>query len=536
MNTLPLLLPHLSKGARPRPRRRRSVLAFAVALAVLALLALRLHGEHRFAPAPDPIEKLVPSTTTPLAASLRRLLGTTADARSSSAFVLLDEAHPALLTRMALIDLAEERLDLQYFTFEDDEVGNALIESLVAATRRGVEVRLLLDDVELPGREALLARLAADNGRFDVRVFNPTVLRSFRPLEYVARFPRATRRMHNESLSADAVAAVVGGRDIGNGYFDIETNKPFEDLDVLALGAVAGEVAAQFDAYWHGGLAVDVARLSGPADASAYREWEARRAEASEVHRGEVAERGDIAIRRFVAGTLEAHPDEGEILFDQPWKVVSALHDEGGHLAPRILELLASAEEELLLSSPYLIPDREIMRMFRDLRARGVRVTLLTNSLAANDVPLVHAGYRDYRHELLEIGIRLLEFKPTEGDPGRWSLFGSGRTTLHAKAFVVDGARSFVGSFNLDPRSAMHNTEMGVLIESESFAASLRERLGRELSSRAWEVVLGEEGTLEWHEPDERGNDVVHRREPGTRWWQRAGIYLASWLPIAWLL
>ena len=148
----------------------------------------------------------------------------------------------------------------------------------------------------------------------------------------------------------------------------------------------------------------------------------------------------------------------------------------------------------------------------------------------------MHAGYRDYRHELLETGVRLLAFKPTEGDPRRWSLFGSGRTTLHAKAFVVDRARSFVGSFNLDPRSSTHNTEMGVLIESESFAASLREQLERELRSRAREVVSGEDGALERHEPDDQGNDVVHRREPGTRWWRRAGVYLASWLPIAWLL
>ena len=398
-------------------------------------------------------------------------------------------------------------------------------------------MRLLLDDIGLVGRAGALARLDADEPNLEVRVFNPTLLRAWRPLEYVARFPRATRRMHNKALVADGVAAVVGGRNRGNDYFDVATDSPFEDIDLLAVGEAARDVAREFGRYWHGGVAVEVDRVADPADdREALDAWRERRAAASAVHREALGARDEVAALRLLDGALDAYAGRAAVLADAPTKVVGPLADGDEGVAARVLAEFAATREELLICSPYLIPGEAGMAVFRELRARGVEITVLTNSFAANDVAAVHAGYRDWRRDLLEIGVALHEFRPGEGaGPGR-AFLGARRTTLHAKAFVVDGERAFVGSFNLDPRSAVHNTEMGLLIDAPALAGRLRERLSRTLETRAWRLALDAEGELAWHGLDERGASVVHRDEPRMSRTEEALVYLASWLPIEWLL
>lgn len=517
---------------------RRVALA-ACALALLALLALRLHVEHRFAVVPEPRDEVTVVDAAPLAAHVRRLLeGRGSDA--GSAVVPLGDARTALLARIGLVDLAASRIDAQYYLFEDDEAGHALLAALSEAAGRGVRVRLLLDDIALVERAPALARFAAAHENLELRVFNPTWLRRLRPIEYLARFPRATRRMHNKSLTVDGVTSVVGGRNVSNEYFGVDSESVFEDLDVLALGDVATRAATAFERYWRSGLAVDIGRVVAPADDEGYRDWLAVRAEALAGYRTEVDEREDLAVGRLVNGTVESVVTEAALLVDDPRKVLGGLGGSGA-VAEGVLELFGAAEKALVIASPYLIPGADGMRVFETLRRRGVEVTILTNSLAANDVALVHAAYRDYRRPLLELGVRLYEFRPNASPTrGRRALadafFGSRRTTLHAKSFVVDGARSFVGSFNIDPRSTSHNTEMGLVVESEELGRRLSERLDRTLDARAWEVVLVEDGALEWRGRDAEGRAVARGREPDTTRLQRALVYIASWLPIDWLL
>ena len=537
--------------------RRKYLVAGAFALTIPCLLAfVRWEGERRFEVVPEPFVPSAALVDTRLHGSVARLLDSASlvapDLHSGlhrvsleapdlatpprrSAMLELGDARDALLARLQLIDGAERRIDAQYYTVEADESGHAVLDALAQAADRGVEVRLLIDDIGLVGREAELARLVAEHEHLQIRVFNPTWLRRFRPIEMLARFPRANRRMHNKSLTVDGVATVVGGRNIGDAYFDVDTTLAFEDLDVLAVGAAAEDVVEAFEGYWFSGIAFDVGLL-GTAEEADRADSSTDRREALARFRAEIDARDDLPGARLLGGLAEPLAVSASALRDDASKVLAPLRSDAGSLAPRILEILRSAREELLLSSPYLIPGDEGMAVFRELRERGVRVTVLTNSFAANDVAAVHAGYRDYRVPLLEAGVDLHEFKPDEDAP-RWSyansFLGSTQAALHAKAFVVDRRTSFVGSFNLDPRSALHNTEMGLLIGSEPFAERLHAHLSDSVEERAWRVLPARDGGLEWRDGD---GTVVAGEDPDTVWAQRALAYLASWLPVEWLL
>jgi putative cardiolipin synthase len=189
------------------------------------------------------------------------------------------------------------------------------------------------------------------------------------------------------------------------------------------------------------------------------------------------------------------------------------------------------------LVSPYFVPTQEGTDALVAVAARGVRVRVLTNSLAATDVGPVHAGYSKRREALLRAGVRLFEFKPAAAPPpaSRKGLAGSRAGSLHAKTFAIDGRRIFVGSFNFDPRSARLNTEMGVVIESPALAQRLVVRLDNDLPSIAWEVRLRDDGALEWIERGASG-EVRHATEPQTSAMRRAWVHSLSFLPIDWLL
>ncbi len=238
---------------------------------------------------------------------------------------------------------------------------------------------------------------------------------------------------------------------------------------------------------------------------------------------------------QLLRGNLNACHGHGEVLFDQPEKVLGGLYDTEGSLAPTIIDLLSSAEDELLISSPYFIPGELGMSVIRDLVQRGVRISLLTNSFKANDVVVVHAGYIDYRKQLVELGVQMYEFKP-DSRTANLSLMGSKRASLHAKTFVIDRSRQFVGSFNLDPRSAIHNTEMGIVFDSGDFADSLHESQLERLERSAYRLRLGKGNTLEWVEKTASGETLIHATEPGTTRLQRGLIYLLTWLPVEWLM
>ena len=431
---------------------------------------------------------------------------------------------------MLLARAAERSLDVQYYIWHADTSGGLLAHELWQAAERGVRVRLLVDDNSTRGLDESIAALDA-HPNIEVRLFNPYANRGFRLGELATDFARLNRRMHNKSFTADNQAAIVGGRNVGDEYFGADSPVEFADLDVLAVGAVVPEVSAAFDAYWNSESAYPAASLIDQAG-------QLRPLERIEEQPGAArylqAVRATPLVQMLLSGSLPLEWAAARVVQDDPAKVLRPPEKTELHLLPRLEKAMGKPLRELDLVSPYFVPTKDGAAALTALAESGVRVRVLTNSLAATDVSPVHAGYAKYREELLRAGVRLFELKPNvedvkTKDKGRGA--GNSDASLHAKTFGVDRSRIFVGSFNFDPRSARLNTEMGIVVESQTLASRLSEALDRDMANVAYEVRLSSDGSLEWVE-----RDVRHTSEPGAGVLKRLWIGFLSILPIEWLL
>jgi putative cardiolipin synthase len=452
---------------------------------------------------------------------------------------LLKNGSDAFAARMLLAMRAERSLDVQYYIWRKDRTGTLLLEALRTAADRGVRVRLLLDDNNTAGLDPWLAVLDA-HANIEVRLFNPFVLRRPRVLGYLTDFFRLNRRMHNKSFTADNSATIIGGRNVGDEYFDAAADTAaFVDLDALAIGPVVRDVSSDFDRYWASGSAYPAEALlaAPPADGLEELPAAATRVAASP---GAAAYFATISESRVIEGlAAETLPLEWA-----PTRMISDDPAKGLGLAPKeelfpeqLRKVIGDPERELDLVSPYFVPTDGGAAALLRLTQRGVRVRILVNSLAATDVTAVHSGYTRHRKELLEAGIELYEMRlvaPHEAN-GLRERVGSSATSLHAKTYAVDGARVFVGSFNFDPRSANLNTELGFVIESAALAGGMGRFFDEDVPARAYRVHLSPEGDLYWTEKN--GAELVrHDVEPGTTWLRRAAVWFFSWLPIESLL
>lgn len=443
----------------------------------------------------------------------------------------------AFAARMLLANTAERSLDLQYYIWHDDITGTLLLQALQRAANRGVRVRLLLDDNGISGLDALLLALDA-HPQVEVRLFNPYPHRRFKLLGYLTDFARLNRRMHNKALVADTQAAVVGGRNIGDEYFGANASLDFVDLDVLAAGPVAVEVATSFDAYWNSPLAYPVAILAeattAPEPALARRLAEVEGAPTTARYTQAVRET-DLAAQ-LATGRLVLDWVPMRLVADPPAKAEGRA-DPANWMAADLTTVLGRADREVDLVSPYFVPGAQGTAALARYPAQGVRLRIVTNSLAATDVAAVHAGYARRRVDLLRAGVQLHEVKPDAGasDPPRWQMAGSSAASLHGKTFALDRQRAFVGSFNIDPRSVRFNTEMGLVVESPALAGSISASLDQWLAANAYALRLGEGQQIEWVERTPAGV-VVHREEPRAGPWRRLVAALLSLLPIEWLL
>ena len=450
----------------------------------------------------------------------------------------LSDPLEAFAARMLLAGTAERALDVQYYIWRDDETGTLLLDALRRAADRGVRVRLLLDDNGTSGLDPLLLALDA-HPQVEVRLFNPFQRRSFKALGYLTDFARLNRRMHNKALIADTQVAVVGGRNIGDEYFGADAALDFVDLDVLAAGPVAGEIAALFDAYWNSPLAYPVAVLAAATPASEsllarrLAEWAGSPATA---RYGRAVRETDL-VAQLIAGTLVLDWVPIRLVADPPAKAEGKA-DPATWMATDLMAALGRADREVDLVSPYFVPGARGTAALARYAERGVKLRIVTNSLAATDVAAVHAGYARRRLDLLRAGVRLYELKP---DPGaserpRRQTIGSSAASLHGKTFTLDRQRAFVGSLNIDPRSIRFNTEMGLVIDSPALAGMISASLDEWLPANAYELRLGEGGDrIEWIERTP-GGVVVHREDPRAGLWRRLVVALLSLLPIEWLL
>ena len=457
-----------------------------------------------------------------------------------SGIVELRDGREAFAARVLLADNAERTLDLQYYIWRNDMSGALLFAALCRAADRGVRVRLLLDDNNTSGLDNFLGALAS-HPNIQVKLFNPFRLRRWRALEYLTDFFRLNRRMHNKSFTVDGQVAIVGGRNIGDEYFDAHQEMSFVDLDVMAVGPVVSEIANDFERYWSSESARPAAKILGRANAATVREVIAAAERALQQQPASVAYINALQSCAFVTdlltGTVDYRWAATRLVSDDPAKGLGRQRPHGT-LLERLIDTLNIPTRELELISPYLVPTRAGERALAELAGKSaVKVSILTNALESTDVPIVHAGYAKRRRKMLKAGVVLYELMRESRVRSRRDrrLTGSSGSSLHAKTFSVDCARVFVGSFNLDPRSASLNTEMGLVIESPALAQRIAAAFAEEIPGRSYRVRLNASGAMEWLEPHENGV-IVHKSEPGVSWWKRFAVALMALLPIEWLL
>jgi putative cardiolipin synthase len=453
----------------------------------------------------------------------------------------LADAHVAFAARMDLIRSAQRTLDIQYYIWRNDLTGTLLLEQIHEAADRGVRVRLLLDDLGTPSSlDPTLAALDA-HPNIEVRLFNPFVVRNPKFVGFLTDFPRANRRMHNKSLTADSTATILGGRNIGDEYFDATDGVVFADLDVLAVGPAAADVARDFDRYWASASAYPVERIlpHESVDQLAVLDRKAQAIAADPAAASYMeALRDPRVVQKMLDDTLRFDWAKTQMISDDPAKGLNNAPPEA--LIPhQMREVLGDPTEEIDLVSPYFVPARTGTQYLTGLAAKGIDVRVLTNALEATDVAAVHSGYMKRRVELLKNGVHLYELRRLAGTPDKKEQspgpFGSSGSSLHAKTFVVDSQRVFVGSFNFDPRSAHLNTELGLVIDSPQLATDVDRQFLALLPKVAYTVRLDDNGKLYWieHNGDQ---EIRHDTEPNTTWYGRLGVWMLSILPIESLL
>ena len=480
---------------------------------------------------------------------LGRLAANSVDDARLSGFRLLATGGVALRARLALIEHARASVDLQVYQFKSDRSGWRLMRALRDAAARGVRVRLLVDDFYTVGDDLMLLGLAA-HPNVEVRLFNPIAFwRDSLALRMVASLlgeERLHRRMHNKLMLVDGVLAIAGGRNIGDEYFEPQGEQTYFDFDVLVAGAVVPQLVRTFDPYWNSRFAHDVRVVLGEAGAAA----PLRDAFERELAAGCGAARcDDVPLappeaqswRALAAaidnGRITMHMAHASAAADLPEKIestpvadLSRLAAAGAEVRMRVALAVRQARDEMVIVSPYLIPGPTGLASLREFRQRGVRVTLLTNSLAATDEPLVHIGYRRYRGDIVREGVELYEWSPARSGRVFRQLLG-GRTVLrlHAKCALIDRRFVYLGSMNFDPRSRDFNTEFGLVIHSEDLAAEIHALIDRVRREGAHRVMLAADGrTLRWVPGDSVDPEVDEGFEPGTDFWSRLLLDLLS--------
>ncbi len=456
----------------------------------------------------------------------------------------LSSGPDAFVARVALVRAAERTLDVQYYDFHADKIGAMLLNELLAAADRGVRVRLLLDDLHTSGRDETLAAVDS-HPNVEVRLFNPFGYRHARALDYVSDYSRVNRRMHNKSISADSQISVVGGRNIGDEYFGASTELAFSDFDVIAIGPVVAEVSAEFDEYWNSDIVYSLSALK-IGNASQGDLTEVRLKLASYVQSLRTTPYTAALQATDLAQSLRQHDvttfwGTGTLIADQPNKVTLPPEDSSSHAMPKVRKILDQSTHELILVSPYFVPGKAGKRWLQELAKRGVAVKILTNSFAATDVRIANSAYSRYRKDLLRAGVELYELKPslnqqsmpTQQDHSQSSK--SAKSSLHAKTYVSDGHLLLIGSMNLDPRSSALNTEMGLVIDSETLGADIRERFLSRLPEDAYRVEFDTsadpKGRLVWV-TREHGQEARYDSEPGLKSFDKFRRVLEHVLPI----
>lgn len=437
---------------------------------------------------------------------------------------LISSGEEAFDSLIALADRAERTLDLQYYIIDQDESSRIILEHVRMAAERGVRVRILVDDLNTAGQDSRFMRLG-EQPNISVRVFNPFPGGRFamwsRFLFSAYDIPRINHRMHNKLFVADNAIAITGGRNIGDEYFTRDPTNDFVDLDVIAAGAIVSQLSDSFDKFWNSKYAYPISSVDAPVPTESEPKLSAV---------GTGPEGANFLARELDAGKLQLDWVPATVLADKPVKIASESSPaEEQTIANNIAALMRSAKKDVLIISPYFVPGDKGVALMRRLVERGVRIRVLTNSLATTDAPIVHIGYSRYRLPLVKMGVDLRELRPKIGGPRRrFHPFGSSSASLHAKALVIDDKTVFIGSLNMDARSAHTNTELGILFHSTAIAAqvdALFNEIGQYGSYRV--KLIGHSDKLEWIGSGP-GVERIWYHDPDTTFLQRFALKLLT--------
>ena len=439
----------------------------------------------------------------------------------------LESGRDALGLRLGLIDRAERTIDIQSYLIRDDISGNLVALHLAAAADRGVRVRLLMDDALTHEIDAGLLTLDVHDN-IEVRVFNPFPRRRSRLISFIANFNILNRRMHNKSFTVDNQVTIVGGRNLADEYFQSGGQLEFIDEDLLAIGAVVDDVSDGFDAYWNSQEAIPINAFNTMVPHSSLEDSTQQGRKYLEKYRdGEFLNSVDDRLaKQLTDGTLALVRAKAAVIQDYPDKIRKLLPRSTSITTIFLQQTVAVATSELIIISPYFVPQKEGVEFFGDMVRKGVRVVIISNSLASTNHSSVHAVYARYRKPLLKQGVELYELRPHVA-----SSDSTTKLTLHSKVATIDRTRLFVGSFNLDPRSLYLNTEMGMMVDSDELAGSMAASILESLPDIAYQLQLSEKGRLQWLLRADSGDEVI-TTEPRTTWWLRFKTKLMSLLPI----
>lgn len=451
----------------------------------------------------------------------------------------------AFAARSILTGMANRNIDAQYYIWHNDQAGQLLLKDLWDAAERGVIVRLLLDDFNNTAKfDQHLLRFAS-HPNIAVRIINPLMHRKFQVLNYVTGLPRINRRMHNKSMTFDKQITIIGGRNIGDEYLSNDQSSQFADLDVLLIGKVVADIDNSFMDYWSSPISFDVETLVR-LDKGASSDF---LSSLDHLKNDKNLPRSSLSMYRSAIEDSSIDTDLINKRIPFRWSNMQFLSDDVGkltksvptdtNLVQQLRTLLGRPSKQLTIISSYFVPTKDGVDTLVQLADSGVKIKILTNSFDATDVTAVHSGYSQWRPKMLRAGIKIYELKSTASEEQRenklWKARSQSSTSLHAKTFAVDDHQVFIGSYNVDPRSANINTEMGVIINDDELARQLHEALDDDLLNQAYEVKILEGGELQWHTIVD-GKPIIYGAEPKVDIADHAWLTVMSWLPIDWLL
>ena len=463
-----------------------------------------------------------------------------------TAYLALDDAFTSIASRLHLINKAQYNIDLQYYIWEDDSIGHLMLAELLKAADRGVKIRLLIDDQNGSQLDATLKQLA-QHPNFEIKIFNPYTFRArkLRVFDYIFRFKQINHRMHNKLIIADGAIAVTGGRNISREYFEASESFQFTDMDILFYGTAAQHANEVFQDFWNDDLSYPVLQLLGksrPEQLAKLRKYY----ELTALQKDQLKRRIELAEKQ-INEHLEDRPinwSKAHFVADSPDKIRGQA-SRNQLIYRQIFQIMGEPKQHMELVSAYFVPTRKGTDYLTGLVKNGANVRVLTNSFLANDVPLVHAFYRQYRPDLLKNGVKIYEFKPyIERTKRTWyevvtgnviPAKGKNASSLHAKFFDIDGM-VFIGSFNFDPRSANLNSEVGLVVESDTLQKQISDSLDKYLPQIAYQLKLNPQGEVIWIEHHKDGSSTEYSHDPQSTRFQRFTMQAVSYLSIEWMM